>query len=141
MSTEVIQETKTYYAVAAHYAACVNPGKTVLQDGMKSTFGEKHIEFSPTAGPDKKTYGVASTEDPEKIAWIEREIANGNPDLMTPEQFFERTTPDEIKIKQLRNEQERITRELHVKNKILEDLASNNPELYNKTVKSMNARK
>ncbi len=133
--TEVVQESKTFFAIAPHYAACVNPGKAVLENGIKATFGEKYLEFSPTSGPDKKTYGVVSTDDPEKIAWIEKEIAKGNDDLMTPEQFYERTTPSEVKIRALRNQQEEVQRKLGVQNQILADLQSTNPELYNKLTK------
>jgi hypothetical protein len=135
-TTEVAQESKTFFAVPPHYVACVNPGKAVLEGGIKATFGEKYLEFSPTSGPDKKTYGVITTDDPEKIAWLEKEIARGNDDLMTPEQFYDRTTPSEVKIRALRNEQEAAQRKLGVQNQILADLQSANPELYNKLVKS-----
>lgn len=134
--TEVVQESKTFFAIAPHYAACVNPGKSVLESGIKATFGEKYLEFSPTSGPDKRTYGVVTTDDPEKIAWLEKEIARGNDDVMTPEQFYERTTPSEVKIRALRNEQEAAKRELHVKNQIIADLQANNPELYAKLTKA-----
>lgn len=131
-TTDQVQETplKTFYSMAAHYAACINPGKAVLEGGVKAVFGEKHIEFCPAAGPDKKTYGVISTDDPEKIAWVEKQIASGNRDLMTIEQFMELTIPAEDKVKLLRQQQEETRRELTMKNKILEDLANTNPQLY-----------
>lgn len=126
----------TFYCVSPHYAACVNPGREVLENGVKAKFGEKHLEFCPAAGPDKKTYGVLTTSDPEKIAWVQRQIDSGNRDFMTIEQFMDHTIPAEQKVKALREEQESMRRDLTMRNKILEDLANTNPDLYNKLVKN-----
>lgn len=130
-----VAESKTFYCKSPHYAACVNPGKEVLEGGVKSRFGEKQLEFTPTAGPDRKTYGVIRTDDAEKIAFIEREIALGNPDFMTIEMFMEHTIPDKQKVETLRQQEEGLRRELGVRNQLLEDLAKSNPDLYNQLLK------
>ena len=125
---------KTFYCVSPHYAACVNPGTEVFKEGKVSRFGEKHLTFSPMLAPDRRNYGVMTTSDPEKIQWIEEQIAQGNPDFFTPDTFFEHTTPPEEKARQWKEAATASMRELQVRNKLLEDLRERSPEVYAKVM-------
>lgn len=127
------QALKTFYCLRANYQACINPGESQLgPNGKVTRFGEKHLAFVPTAGPDKKTYGVLTTNDPERIAWIEAQIANGNEDFMTPQQFQVHTTPAEERAAAWERIAQENKRQLGHTNQLLEDLKTQNPDIYNK---------
>lgn len=132
--TAIAEQTtmKTFYCRSAHYSACINPGIEVLKEGRTGRFGEKHLSFTPAMGEDRKTYGVLTTTDPEKIQWIEEQIAMGNPDFFTQEKFMEHVTPAEKRADQWQEAATAAMRELTNRNKLLEDLRTQNPELYAK---------
>ena len=103
-------------------------------NGKVARIGEKHISFLPTSGPDRKTYGVLTTGDPEKIAWLEDQIAKGNDEFMTPSQFAVHTTPAEERAAAWERIAQENKRQLGHTNQLLEDLKAQHPDVYAKMV-------
>ena len=134
MSTAAVAtpvEKKTFFCLRPHYQVCIKHGENMLTpNGKMARLGEKHLEFSPTAGPDKKSYGVITTSDPDKLEWLERQIANGNDEIMTMAQFQIHTTPAEERAAAWERIAQENKRQLGHTNQLLEDLKVQNPEVY-----------
>ena len=79
-----------------------------------------------------------TTDDPEKIAFIEEEIKAGNLTYLTPQQFAREITPDKVQIEQLErslSEARAKERQFEISNQLMADLKVQNPEMYNKLMK------
>jgi hypothetical protein len=124
-------EAKVFYCTSPHYEACVDQGQQVMKDGHTARINENYLKFTPIGNQYNGIhFGMVSTADPQQIEFIEREIAKGNPDFMTPQMFKEAITPAEMKVQQLREQAAGMQRELVMSNKLIEDLRQKNPALY-----------
>jgi len=135
VATEEKVQPKTFYSRGSHLGVCINQGYNVAgEGGVHKRIGEKHIVFTP-ATPE---YGMMTTDDPEKIAFIEKEIKEGNLSYMTPQQFNKAITPKEAQIDQLERslaEARSKERQFEMSNQLMADLKAQNPEMYNKLMK------
>lgn len=135
-----LPETKQYYCKSSHYQACINPGQSLVSNGTVTRIGEKHVAFTPCVQAQGISIGVLSTDDPEVQAFLERELARGNPDFLDPQMFKEFITPAEQRVAEARGEAAKWQRELEMQNTLIADLATANPELYAKLVKQQKRR-
>lgn len=138
MQTMEQVQTKTYYSRGGHRAVCITPGKVIPgPDGVAVRLDDKHINFSPVAiiGAEGKQGGILTTSDPAVIAYLDGQIARGNIDFMTPEQWFDHITPTELKLEAERQQTAKVVRELEMKNSLLADLEKDNPDLYQKLMR------
>lgn len=82
-------EKKHYYSPSQLYCANV-PGR------------QHPIQFMPIGNADK--WGRFEASNPEDIATLDAMIASGNEYIVTEQEFYERTTPQEVQISQLRQQ-------------------------------------
>lgn len=112
-------ERKTFYSTAAHLQLHVNNGQQVMKNGAVEQHGEKLVEFAPLALGNGATFGVLSTNDPEVIEYVERQMATGRNDLLTAEQYLERSLSPEEKLSIERKAHRETERKLEESNRLL----------------------
>ncbi|HXI85279.1 MAG TPA: hypothetical protein VNL17_14455 [Verrucomicrobiae bacterium] len=110
-------ERRVFYSRNAGLCISANKGRKVMIDGELKRDGEKMIEFIPQ--PDD--YGQFVTEDPELIEFLERRVATVG-DVMLPEKYNELTTPLEMRVKELKDENARVIEDRNRLIKMLEEL-------------------
>lgn len=93
-------EPRVFYSTAANLVIQIRPPRAVLQDGTRILTGDKIVQFAPM-GDDK--YGRLLTADKEVIEALE-----GNPMVLSPEQYNDLTTPAEKKLEIEVNEKMRL---------------------------------
>lgn len=124
--TATATEPKTYYSRGSHFSIVVSAGRTaLLEGGVVGRVEEKLVEFGPVGDG----HGILVTDDPDTIAVLDRKVKQADGDVMTPEQYFERTTPPEKRVTELKGENARLaellaetTRKLEDQNRLLADL-------------------
>lgn len=114
--TEEAVKPHTYYSPHGRMSMTVNHGKLQLgPDGASRRMGWKIVEFMPQAD----NWGRFVTDDPEVIAYMERKIAEGSPDIVRPAEYTEKTTPDHIRAREAKVALERTLTE---NNRLLEKI-------------------
>jgi hypothetical protein len=137
MSTVILEEkrveAKTYYSRNPRYQACIRVGRLVVgPDGVPLRLDGKYVEFGPPGNvmPGGKTFGMLTTDDPEQIAWLDKQLQDGNMDFLTPEQYNIAIKSPEQRIEEQSQEIEGLSRKLELQNQLLADLARKNPQMF-----------
>lgn len=113
------QVQREYYSTSRGLVLHPNFGKPVMQNGQLSSErqGEKIIQFHEFGD-----FGRYVTSDPEEIAFLDTQIARGRSDIMTPDVYNDKITPDEIKISALRRAHSDSERRISEQNKLIQEL-------------------
>lgn len=113
------QVQREYYSTSRGLVLHPNSGKSVMQNGQLSSErqGEKIIQFHEFGD-----FGRYVTSDPEEIAFLDTQIARGRSDIMTPDVYNDKITPDEIKISALRRAYSDSERRISEQNKLIQEL-------------------
>lgn len=113
------QVQREYYSTSRGLVLHPNAGKPVMQNGQLSSerAGEKIIQFHEFGD-----FGRYLTNDPEEINFLDQQIAKGRSDILTPETYNDRVTPDGVKIDALRRAHNENARQLTEQNKLIQEL-------------------
>lgn len=112
-------ERKTFYSRSAGLTISINPqGSTFDKEGKLIKYNGKLVSFSPAGSK----YGVLTTNDPDAIEYIERQLAEGNPDYLTPEDFVRESTPADVRANQMETELSKAHRIIEEQNALLTKL-------------------
>ena len=95
------QQKKEYYSPAGHFLCRITRGEVVHTKEGVTRINEKFAEFQPRAAGD---WGHFETDDPEIIAELDRRCNDGSQMVFTTEQFIEKTTPDAVKVRELKRQ-------------------------------------
>lgn len=114
-----VQVQREYYSTSRGLVLHPNPGKPIMQNGQLSSerAGEKIIQFHEFGD-----FGRYITDDPEEIAFLDQQIAKGRNDILTPDLYNDRVTPDSVKIDALRRAHGENERRLTEQNKLIQEL-------------------
>lgn len=117
-------EATVYYSRAQFLTFPAGQPERVLQNGISTIVDPPYVAFSPY-GTDK--WGRFITKDPLIIKHIEerrqRQIAEGSaPDVLTAEEYTQATTPIEMKMASLEDENTRLRREIQERNDLINKL-------------------
>ncbi len=99
-------QPRVFYSRAANLILHPTAGQVVMQEGHVIRFGERMIEFSPIGDG----YGRFVATDPTDIAYLERQMLSGG-DVFDAATYNRLTTPAEVQIEMLRQENERLITE------------------------------
>lgn len=116
----VANERHAFYCKAANLVVNINPGQIALENGIKTTVGEKTIEF----GEFREGWGVCYTKDPEVIANLK---ARG--DVYEEPAYREMVLSPDARAKLTKDENTRILTENNRLAKLLEEQKADNEKL------------
>lgn len=118
------RKSMNFYSPRRGMGIMVNPGQQVYSQGQLQRIGTKEVFFTPLGD-----YGYLTTEDAEVQEYILAEIARGNGDFLTADQYNHAIkTPEmrENEAQQLANkakgESDELRRELERKNDLIAKL-------------------
>lgn len=117
---EAVQtEQREYYSPSRGLVLHPKAGVPVIHNGIVSTErqGEKIIQFHEFGD-----FGRYITSDPEEIAFLDSLIAKGRTDILTPDVYNDRITPDGVKISALRQRESDQSRLITEQNKLIAEL-------------------
>jgi len=119
-STPTQVEAKTFYSRSAGMMISIDPSPAVYDlQGRKVSDGPGRVVSFTAAG---KNHGVLTTKDPGAIEYIERQMAEGNPDFLTPEEFVKENTPPETRVAAAEDKLAAAQRQIQEQNKLIESL-------------------
>lgn len=95
------QQQREYFSPSGNFVARLSRGQRVNTPEGFVRVDEKFAEFQPVAAGD---YGRYQTSDPEEIEALDKRVNDGTGMVLTTEQFIERTTPDHVKVANLRRQ-------------------------------------
>ncbi len=108
---------KTYFSTARNMMMHISAGTKSPLGTVGDRAGEKIAQFMQVGD-----FSRYVTDDPETIAYLDKQIASGRDDLLTPEQYQDRITPDHVKL----NAKDTLIRQLTEKNRLMQEIMDRN---------------